>query len=537
MNTPYDKKEFLKKKIVNNSILFGDEEEVPVPGYLMDLRVFLTDPEASTIAAELAWEQLRNHNFQVLICKGVAGVLWAIKIQSEAFKHGKNLKLMILRDSKKPHNRKRLIEGDRPSLNDVAFFVDDLTHSGKTRSECEEALKKEFIDLPIIGTCVILDFWRVRSRAAISTGHILVSLFKRPDLGLTRKDPELKITYDNDPIFRILTENLPGGHEITSPVSLVDNYLYIATNDHYVRCIDLKTKEILWQYKNKDPQWHYVQKGILNILCITNDSIIFTSYHGFVTKLNRFTGKVIWRVYGDTWIHSSAIVDQACTRVFFSTEYQDNKKPGGDLVCLDYNSGNLIWRTKTDNLMPCTPCLDDERVYVSSNDSWAYCMCAQTGKILWKTPMKSPAKGKPAVFGEKVIFVTEGGWIYLLNKSSGNIENIKQAARSFRHVVPYIHSDQKFIVGDQEGYIKCFDNNLELQWITETRDRLNWYPTNYRGRLYFTGLFGYLIGIDPDTGEKVEFSQLVSNTGSPVVITDQFLIVNFSRKGLIVYDR
>jgi len=273
-------------------------------------------------------------------------------------------------------------------------------------------------------------------------------------------------------------------------------------------------------------------------LCVTEDNLYYTSYHGFVTKLNRYTGEVIWRRMGDCWIHSSPIVDINEKKVYFSTEYRsDVGKPGGDLVCLDSKTGDLIWRSKTSDLMPCTPFLDHDLIFVSSNDCYAYCFNSINRTLIWKHPMKSPTKGQPLIIKNDAIFVNEGGWIYIFEKTTGVLKFLKQCSSGFRHVIPIkTREEDCFIVGDIDGYIKCFDLNLVLQWIVQTRGSLNWYPAQHNNILYFTSLNGYLLGIDAESKTKIECNYL-DESGCPIAINDNYIVINYSNKGLTVYDR
>jgi outer membrane protein assembly factor BamB/orotate phosphoribosyltransferase len=504
--------------------------------------MLLVDPEVAVIAAELAWNELKEHTVDFLVCTGVAGIMWATYLQQTAYRiSNRKLKLMIVRSEKKTYNRKRIVEGDRPAIGDtsnVAFYVDDLTNKGTGRDKALEIIKKDGINITFGGIVVIVDFWD-KSRILEATGKTIIRLFKRHDLGLTRKDPaKLLINQDKKPYLQLFTKNDPGGHEITSPPILVDNLLYTATNDHVVRCIDLLTKEVIWEDRAQTPGTGFVQKGIVNVMPIYNEHIYYTSYHGYVTKLNRFTGEVIWRIIGDKWIHSSPVVSKDGTVVYFCTEYRTSNSSGGDLVAVDASSGMTIWRRPTSDYMPCTPCIDKDKAYISSNTSIAYCVDTGNGNILWSYQMKSTSKGSPVVTGNMVIFVTEGGWIYVFEKTVGFLFAEKKCAVTFRHCIPTINeSTSTFIVIDQQGYIRCFDYKLTLKWITHTRGPGNWYPIKENNSLYFCNLDGYIIEIDQHTGKKLSYHIVEDKTGSPIALDKKFIVINRQQKGIVVYER
>jgi outer membrane protein assembly factor BamB/orotate phosphoribosyltransferase len=536
-----ENREKVKQKIINSCLLASDDSGES-HAWLFDLRMLLIDPEIASIAAELAWNELKDQKVDFLICTGIAGIMWATYLQQTAYRISNiKLKLMIVRSSKKTYNRKRIVEGDRPAIGDtsnIAFYVDDLTNAGVGRDQALETIRKDGINITLGGIVVIVDFWN-KSRILEAQGKKVICLFRRHDLGLTRKDPaRLLIEKDKKPYLQLFTKNEPGGHEITSPPILLDNLLYVATNDHFVRCIDLQTKEVVWEDQAQTPGSGFMQKGIINVMPIYNEHLYYTSYHGYVTKLNRFTGEVIWRVLGDRWIHSSPVVSDTGTVVYFSTEYIKGYLPGGDLVALDAITGRTLWRTETPNLMPCTPYLDNGKAYTSSNNSVAYCIDTDTGKIVWSYQMKSTSKGSPVTSDNMVIFVTEGGWIYVFEKNVGFLFSEKRCAYSFRHCIPVLNKEQStFVVIDQQGYVRCFDYKLTLKWITQTRGSGNWYPIKENNSLYFCNLDGYLIEIDQQTGDKLSYCNVGDKTGSPIALNKQFIVVNRQQKGIVVYER
>jgi outer membrane protein assembly factor BamB/orotate phosphoribosyltransferase len=540
MKSTPEKKERLRQKIINSSILFASDDSEPVVGWLFDLRMLLVDPEFAVIAAELAWIELKQHHVDVLICTGVAGIMWATYLQQAAFREsGIKLQLMIVRSSKKTYNRKRIVEGDRPAAGAVAFYVDDLTNAGRGRNQCLEIIKQEKIDINFAGIVVIVDFWD-KSRQLEAIGKTVIRLFRRHDLGLTRKDPKKSLIKDlNNPYMQLLTVNHTNGHEISSPPILVDNLLYVATNDYYVRCIDLSTKEIVWQDQACMPKWQNIPKGIINVMPTFNQYIYYTSYHGVVTKLNRFTGEVIWRILGDKWIHSSPVLNIDGSVVYFCTEYRDIKNsPGGDIVAVDADTGNVLWRTATNDLMPCTPCVDNDLVFTSSNNSIAYGVETSSGNIVWQKSITLPAKGKPLVINNKVIFVNEKGGIYVLHRQTGETYSKKRCAIAFRHCFPLRCGEtDNFVVIDQMGIVKCFNLELELQWITRTRGSGNWYPIKELDSLFFCNLEGYIIELDQHTGEKLSYSKLNEVTGSPIALNNKFIVINQQKKGILIYER
>ena len=97
------------------------------------------------------------------------------------------------------------------------------------------------------------------------------------------------------------------------------------------------------------------------------------------------------------------------------------------LICLDLNSGDVIWEKTTDAVysrfvQSGTPCVADGRVFVLGPGRMAYCHDAATGEVLWKE--KLPGEFRDEFFASS--FVVDGntaiiacGPLFALNVSDG----------------------------------------------------------------------------------------------------------------------
>jgi outer membrane protein assembly factor BamB len=53
-------------------------------------------------------------------------------------------------------------------------------------------------------------------------------------------------------------------------------------------------------------------------------------------------------------------------------------------VCLDARTGKLRWQFVAGARLNLTPTYWEEKLYIGSDDGFAYCLDATTGKIVWK---------------------------------------------------------------------------------------------------------------------------------------------------------
>lgn len=533
-----DKWSRMRSAMVKHGIFYSIDQEEPLKhnfSWIADLREFLSDPMRAADSADLLWELIKHDRPEVFVCTGVAGILLATNLQQVALRNGHNVKLLIVREKRKNHNREKIIEGIIPPSGARAYFIDDIINGATTFNKCLKTLNSEGVDVQLLGVGTLLDFY-FRSRALTALGIKVKSVFTRHDLGITRTDPG-KATVINNKQLVYLHQHDTKGHNYTSPPVIKDSLLYLTTNDFYIRCFDIETNELVWEYHEPLPKWQYVHKGILNKISVTDDSVLFTSYHGMVTRLDRISGKPIWRILADRWVHSSVVVDETNNSVFLSTESRDSTNtPTGDIVCLEYTTGLLKWRSPMTDLAPCTPTFDQEHVYSCSNDSTAYCVNKYTGELVWKSIMRGTVKGTPLVVNELVYYFCNNGYVYAFNKQTGRIVHFRKLARLFNHVFPLIVNDS-IVVIDGDGYVKSVNSQLEVEWLTRIRGSGIWYPAKHGNSLFFTTTIGYLVELDSHTGDKISYNHFNTHIGCPPAVDDRYLAIYFTKKGLQVYER
>jgi len=80
------------------------------------------------------------------------------------------------------------------------------------------------------------------------------------------------------------------------------------------------------------------------------------------------------RVTYDRAYHVAAVGDA----VYFASSAEDK------VACLDAATGQVRWTFFASGPLRVAPTIADGKVYVGSDDGWAYCLEAQTGRLVWK---------------------------------------------------------------------------------------------------------------------------------------------------------
>lgn len=544
-----DDKALLKDYIVKNCIHFSyDSDSGPKvlknQAYLFDLRELTMDPIMGQLAARLIWERIKKYEPGCLFTHGIGGAPLLTNIQIIAASEGKNLYTLICRDARKPSNRQRLVEGKRPDPNTRAIFIDDVVNSGDTYRQSLEALEVEGITLRVLGAAGILSMWAYSgTRLLEAQGKVSEFLFRRQDLGITRAFPTDELL--GDLLTQVATYNESDLTDIKSPPVIDGNLLIWATDDQVVRCLNITTNELQWIIETPI-SGGIRSKGIVNKILVTDQHVFFNTYSGTAYKVEKTSGQIVWGVHIGKWVHASTTISNDMTKLFIGTEdiNPEDESAYGNLVCLDSETGLLIWSTRFNEYVPCTAHVVNDRVLIGCNDNTISCLSQATGSTWWKQTLKGSVKGKVNNIGNIVCATTENGYIYFIDMYSGDIIKELVGSRGFRHNFVQVYSE-KFIVVDIDGLIKCYDTTGTLTWINRVRGALSWYPTIKDDIMYVVTDSGFVFTLNAQTGEKLKYSYVMKDDGTginktvvqcPPAVGDGVIAFNTNNKGLLLYD-
>lgn len=543
-----DDLETLKTFIIQKCIHFSyDSPDGPKnlenQAFLFDLRELTMDPVMGPLAAKLIWDRIKSFEPSCIYTQGVGGGPLLTNIQSIAKSEGIDLSILICRDARKQSNRKRLVEGPRPSANARAIFIDDIVNSGDTYRKSIAALEEEGIVLRHLGAAGILSMWAYSgTRLLEATGKISEFLFRRHDLGITRAFPTDELLGNLK--YQVFIENKSTAIDLKSPPAADGERVYWATDNQIVRCLNVDTGAVLWEFNAPLLEGMY-SKGIVNKLLIDSTSIYFNTYSGTAYKLDKLTGEMQWGVLIGRWVHSSTTLSADGTKVYIGTEDRNvNEEPYGNVVCLDATSGLEIWRTRFNDLVPCTPHLMGDRIICGSNDNLLTCLNASTGNIWWSIQLNGSIKGKVNNIGNVIAATTENGYFYLIDATTGAINYEVIGAKAFRHNFVAVYNET-FITLDVTGLVKAYSTAGTLLWINRIRGSLSWYPEIVGNMLIITSDLGYIFALDATTGEKLFYSYVMKGDGTgadktliqcPPGVGDNYIAFNTNNKGLIIYD-
>jgi outer membrane protein assembly factor BamB len=192
-----------------------------------------------------------------------------------------------------------------------------------------------------------------------------------------------------------------GGHIYSSP-AIVDDVVYVGSNDNKVYALNAATGALLWSYTTG----HWVSSSP----AVSSGIVYVGSFDNKVYALNAATGVLLWSYTTGDIVRSSPAVSDG---VVYVGSY-DNK-----VYALNAATGVLLWSYTTGDIVRSSPAISGGIVYVGSYDNKVYALNAATGALLWSYTTGSTVDSSPAISGGIVYVGSFDNKVYALNAATG----------------------------------------------------------------------------------------------------------------------
>jgi outer membrane protein assembly factor BamB len=227
------------------------------------------------------------------------------------------------------------------------------------------------------------------------------------------------------------------GQTESSP-AVANGKVYIGAGNDGVFCLDTKKGQKIWRYPPAQHKGRLLRFGGgisvagKRVYCGTGIDRLQKGDKGetAVFCLDADTGKLVWKTPVPYPVWSTPVVKDSFVYVTSGNGdvFEDDKDPGGTLLCLDAEKGREKWRYKVNNGIIESPGVDGHRIYFGCRDGHTYCVGRADGKERWKHFLESPIIGTPALdtdpasqrsFG--VFVAATAGKVACLNPQNGDI--------------------------------------------------------------------------------------------------------------------
>lgn len=165
------------------------------------------------------------------------------------------------------------------------------------------------------------------------------------------------------------------------------------------------SNEVLDSVKDLPPASELMSSAPL----ITKESVYIGSNSGFLYRLDKESGELIWKFNSGDSIETSPRKDG--DKIYFGNN-------SGEFFCLNLK-GELTWKFETEDDIigiKSSASIADEGIYFGSSDNILY-LLNQEGKMKWTFEAEDIIHSSPLVTSNKIVFGDFSGNIYCLSKN------------------------------------------------------------------------------------------------------------------------
>ena len=190
---------------------------------------------------------------------------------------------------------------------------------------------------------------------------------------------------------------------------VVDDTLYIGTQDGDFRALDVETGEMIWSFRLRGEDESL--RAIYGAPAVADGALYFAGYDGMLYALT-LDGDEIWDTtvgQADKIVGGPVVADGMV--LIGSSD--------GNMYAYETESGSLKWTFTTGNGIWTTATVEDGVAYFGSLDHSVYAVTVADGEKLWQFPAEGAVTAKPVVADGKVYVGSFASVFFALDAATG----------------------------------------------------------------------------------------------------------------------
>lgn len=344
-------------------------------------------------------------------------------------------------------------------------------------------------------------------------------------------------TPDQAPIPQKIKWTYANPMPLLAAPAVVDDRIYLTTQDGLTVALDRQTGETVWEYRNGLPS--------SSTPAVAGDLVIFGLLPGVIIALDRETGSLRWQWSkrdGTSHIFSSPIVVNGTVYI----------GAGEILYAFDVETGQQLWAFPAKEWILSPVAYADDTVVVATRGSLIHIVDTETGHMRFVYNSGRSSDG-PVINGNTAYFSSQGGIVWAIDRRAitypieravwywkfqlfiwNMLSDAPQQKGSIwgTRVDGDIMSNPAFAhdtvyVANVEGKVFALDGDTGgVRWSTDVGFKTTTAPT-VAGKTVLIGTReGFVFGLDADTGEILwDFKAEGKITDSPIVVGDTMYVV------------
>ncbi|MBS0387381.1 MAG: PQQ-binding-like beta-propeller repeat protein [Proteobacteria bacterium] len=292
---------------------------------------------------------------------------------------------------------------------------------------------------------------------------------------------------------------------IYARAALRDGVAYVGTSGGEFHAIDMNDGSFKWTYS--------AGRGIFGEALATADAVYFACDNGFLFKLDRATGKELWRYdLGDERVSRVQPHQLVRNSGVFDWDFHAPKplladgivyigSGDGGMNAIDPANGHRLWRFQAQGKIREGAMIDGPRLIFGTMDNFVYALDRNSGAQSWRISMPGPMGAPASMIGGTLVLGISAGLIAGLDPATGKTNWMMQPWLTAVESSAALDAGTRFFIGSSDmrrvSYMDAKDGSVI--WRTNVYGA-PWATPEVSGqRVYVSaaGVTPYFAGVDP----------------------------------------
>lgn len=255
---------------------------------------------------------------------------------------------------------------------------------------------------------------------------------------------------------------------IYARAALKDGVAYVGTSGGEFHAVDLKDGRFKWSFS--------AGRGIFGEALATDDAVFFVCDNGYLFKLDRATGKELWRYdLGDARvprIPPHQLVDNsgdfdwdfAAPKPLLADGVLYVGSGDGGMNAVDPSTGKQLWRFQAEGRIRSGAIADGPRLVFGTMENFVYALDRKSGSQLWRIDAHGPIVAAPSVIGDTLVIGVSAGLILGVDPATGKSRWAMQPWLSAVDSSAVPDAGTRFFIGSSDmrrvSYMDAKDGNV-----------------------------------------------------------------------------
>ncbi len=312
---------------------------------------------------------------------------------------------------------------------------------------------------------------------------------------------------------------------VTATAAIVGAQAYVPELSGMLRCIELKTGNVVWSYRSiDDPDPNTFAAGFKSAATVSADTVYVGDEEGTLHAIERSTGKKKWTFKtGGEITGGVMLLDD---RILFGSH-------DGTLYCLNAADRREIWKFPTEAPVFSSPALGGGFTFLAGCDENLRVIDVQTGRQEAALPVSAYIAASPAVFGDVLYVGTAAGEVIAYDWKEKRVAwRFRDPMRNFPYHASAAVTDEYVVVGGRDKLLHCIDRKSgEEKWHFPTRSRIDSSPVIVGDRVFFGSADRYLYGVSLKDGKQVWKYDARGDVTAGVAVGEGYLVAGAEGSG------